>query len=173
LANTKAMFKLNELFPHDDVVTLRGNALNEVIARELGYRQGRDLSLPEQEQTWFAQPAGQTDYEPLPPDAMEFSSNTSLALSLPLPEPTDCYEDWIHTEMGPEGRWIVRLIRFYRAKASQPWKSRELYVADRDDDPVPIATAYGRAWLFSHSTCPTGQRTSAYDHTTLAGKPAA
>lgn len=167
------MFTLKHLFPQDDVVTLRGTTLNQAIARQLGYRQGRDLSLPQQEQTWFARPAGQTDYEPLSPEAMEFSSNTSLVLALPLPEPTDCYEDWIHTEMGPEGRWIVRLIRFYRAKASQPWKSRELYVADRDDDPIPMATAYGRAWLLSHSTCPADQRTSSFEQTTFAGKPAA
>lgn len=166
------MLRWNELFPEDDVLTLRGEPLDEAIARELGYRQGRDLSMQQHEQTWFARPAGHTDYKPVPPEAIQFSSNTSLVLSLPLPEPTDCYEDWIHTEMGPEGRWIVRLTRFYRAKASQPWKSRELYVADRDDDPVPMATAYGRAWLFSHSTCPSDQRPSFYEQT-VAGKPAA
>ena len=96
--------------------------------------------------------------QPVGPAAMAFSTDSGLVMGLPLPVPNDCCEDWIHTEMGPRGRWIVRLIRFYRAEASQPWKSRELYVVDRDDDPISLATAYGRAWLFSHSTWPATQR---------------
>jgi hypothetical protein len=64
--------------------------------------------------------------------------------------------------MGPRGRWIVRLLRFYRAERAHPWKSKELYVADRDEESVPMATAYGRAWLFSSVTWPPTQATQEY-----------
>jgi hypothetical protein len=148
------MSNVAHLFPHDDVLTLEGTALNKAIARQLGYRLGSESSVREHGQQWYAPSAGQENYRPLAPDDVEFSTNSALVLGLPLPLPSECYEDWVHTEMGPRGRWIVRLIRFYRADAAQPWKSRELYVADRDDDSIPLATAYGRAWLFSHHTWP-------------------
>lgn len=149
------MSNLARLFPHDEVLRLEGTALNQAIARQLGYRS--DSALTKNEQAWFA-PGPDLSDQPVSPGAMAFSTDCGLVMGLPLPLPNDCCEDWIHTEMGPRGRWIVRLIRFYRAEASQPWKSRELYVADRDDDPIPLATAYARAWLFSHSTWPAMQR---------------
>jgi hypothetical protein len=109
----------------DEVLELEGCDLNNAISLELGSHEGLD-----------------------------FATNTWLMATLPLPTPTDCYEDWIHTELGPHGRWIVRLLRFYRADRTQPWKSKELYVADRDELSVPLATAYGRAWLLSCKTFP-------------------
>lgn len=148
------MSNLAHLFPNDDVLALEGIALNKAIARQLGYRLGGELSIREQSQKWFAPMSDGPHYQPIGQEELEFATNAGLVLGLPLPVPNECAEDWIHLEMGPRGRWIVRLIRFYRADAMQPWKSRELYVADRDDDSVPLATAYGRAWLFSHSTWP-------------------
>lgn len=88
------------------------------------------------------------------PSDRDFSTDLALVVSLPLPERTDDYEDWIHAEMGPQGRWIVRLLRFNRTERTQPWKCKELYAADRDEDSVSLATAYGRAWLFSWATWP-------------------
>jgi hypothetical protein len=161
------MSNLARLFPHDDVLTLEGTALNVAIARQLGYRPGSELPAKEPEHEWFAPAPDHADFQRVGPAGMAFSTDSALVLALPLPVPTDCCEDWIHTEMGPRGRWIIRLIRFYRADASQPWKSRELYVADRDDDPIPLATAYGRAWLFSHSTWP-GSTLPAKQRMTLA-----
>ncbi len=147
------MSNLAQLLPFHELLALKGVPLNQAIARQLREQQGADSPCSEHAIT-----AG--------PGALEFATNTSLVLSLPLPEASECCEDWIHTEMGPEGRWIIRLVRFYRAKATQPWKSKELYVADRDDDPVPIATAYGRAWLFSHATWPAAAkpRTLTFPH---------
>jgi hypothetical protein len=87
-------------------------------------------------------------------DDTNFAGDIASLLSLPLPEPTDCYEDWIHTEQGARGRWIVRLVRFFRAARVQPWQSKELYVAEGDEQTDSMATAYGRAWLFSHTTWP-------------------
>ncbi len=162
------MSNLAHIFPYDDVLALEGTALNKAIARQLGYRLGSELSLSEREREWFAPTPGRAEYQPIGPDGIEFSTNTALVLGLPLPVPNDCYEDWIHTELGPHGRWIVRLIRFYRADATQPWKSRELYVADRDDNSIPLATAYGRAWLFSHSTWPGSKVPPATKKMTLA-----
>ncbi len=144
----------------DDLLGLEAARLDQAIARQLGYRLGRELSPaerrsfsdPQYDDQWFALAPDQASYEPL--KLTNFSSNTALILSLPLPHPTDRYEDWIHTEIGPRGRWIVRLLRFSRTGTTQPWKSKELFVADRDEDPIPLATAYGRAWLFSHYTWP-------------------
>jgi hypothetical protein len=155
------MWTLPHLFGDDDVLTLEGARLNEAIARQLGYRQGKDVPSNGHSDEWFSRMPGRPGYEPIGAEAMQFSTNTALALALALPDPTDCCEDWIHTEMGPQGRWIVRLIRFYRAHPDRPWKSKELYVADRDDTSVPVATAYGRAWLFSHSTWPAAKRSPA------------
>ncbi len=145
----------------DDVLGLESTCLDQAIARRLGYRLGRELSFVERhffsapvyDDHWFAWIPQQHSYAPLlgPTD---FSTNTALVLSLPLPQPSDRYEDWIHTEMGPRGRWIVRLLRLSRAGPNYPWNSRELFVIDRDEDPIPLATAYGRAWLFSHYTWP-------------------
>jgi len=161
------MSNLAHIFPHDDVLALAGSALNVAIARQLGYRLGGELSR-DQAQDWFAPLSGGADYRVMSREQLEFATNSALVLGLPLPVPNDCCEDWIHTEMGPRGRWIVRLIRFYRADAVQPWKSRELYVADRDDESVPLATAYGRAWLFSHSTWPGSKYAPASKKMTLA-----
>lgn len=157
----------------NDVLTLDGVRLEKAIARELGYRQGRELLLRNHEEDWYAPSPGKAEYQPLQSQDLAFSTNAALLLPLPLPGPTDCCEDWIHTEMGPQGRWIVRLVRFYRPTAAQPWKSKELYVADRDDDQIPLATAYGRAWLFSHTTWPAEKHAASYDEHRFAGKPAA
>ena len=148
------MSNLARLFPHDDVLTLQGTDLDLAIARHLSYRLGSELPIKGREHEWFAPGPDRVNYQPVGAAGIAFSTNCALVMGLPLPVPTDCCEDWIHTEMGPRGRYIVRLIRFYRSEASHPWKSRELYVADGDDDPIPLATAYGRAWLFSHSTWP-------------------
>ncbi len=149
------MLNVAHILPTDDLLALEGTALDTAVARQLGYRLGAELSRDGDGQTWFA-PASQNgdDYRPIAPEQIRFSTNTALALSLPLPTATDCHEDWIHVEMGPRGRWIVRLIRFYRGEPTQPWKSRELYVEDHDDASIPMATAYSRAWLFSRSSWP-------------------
>lgn len=125
--------RISQAFDSEEVLELEGAALNAAIAHRLGLQEARD-----------------------------FSTNLSSVMSLALPTPTDCYEDWIHTELGPRGRWIVRLLRFYRAERAQPWKSKELYLADRDEQSVPMATAYGRAWLFSWATWPDGQSIHEY-----------
>lgn len=148
------MLNLAHILPTEDLLALEGSALNAAVARQLGYCLGAELSRPGQEQAWFAPTTEETEYRPIGPDQLEFSTNAALALSLPLPAATDCHEDWIHVEMGPRGRWIVRLIRFYRGESTQPWKSRELYVEDHDDASIPMATAYSRAWLFSRSSWP-------------------
>jgi hypothetical protein len=128
------MSHYNESFcTGEDVLTLAGAQLNAAIARQLGSSETRD-----------------------------FATNIFSLISLALPDPTDCYQDWIHTEHGPSGRWIVRLMRFYRTDPTQPWKSKELYVADADEEVTPLATAYGRAWLFSHKTWPPGHTKSDY-----------
>lgn len=140
---------------------LEAARLDEAIARRLGYRRGRELSQIERQafsdhqydDRWFVQTDGGS-YRVLRPEATDFAGNAALVLTLPLPQATDRYEDWIHTEIGPRGRWIVRLLRFSRTGPTQPWKSKELFVADRDEDPIPLPTAYGRAWLFSHATWP-------------------
>lgn len=164
------MSNLAYTFPHDDVLTLKGAELNEAVAQQLGYRLGRELSMAGREAEWFAPDEHDGNYRPVRPEAMDYAANSALALALPLPDPSDCCEDWIHIEMGPQGRWIVRLVRFYRANASQPWKSREAYVADRDDEAIPMATAYARAWLLSHSTWPrTKIASSTKTKMTLAG----
>jgi hypothetical protein len=120
---------LRQIFnPHDRVLALEGSDLDKAIARQVGS------------------------------DALQYTDNLPAALALPLPPPTDCCEDWIHIERGPHGRWILRLMRSYRADPSQPWASREVYVADADEEPVPLATAYGRAWLYSYATWPVAER---------------
>jgi hypothetical protein len=123
----------NAFHPNEDVLLLEGAHLNQAITEQLGTH-----------------------------NAVDFSTDLASVFSLSLPDPTDCYEDWIHTEQGPRGRWIIRLLRFYRAERSQPWKSKELYVADRDEHAVPMATAYGRAWLYSHATWPVAQTKETY-----------
>jgi hypothetical protein len=125
--------RIRQAFDSEEVLELEGAALNAAIVDRLGSEAGSD-----------------------------FSTNLSSVMSLALPLPTDCYEDWIHTELGPRGRWIVRLLRFYRAERTHPWESKELYVADRDELSVPMATAYGRAWLFSWATWPDGQAIHEY-----------
>ena len=125
--------RINQAVDSEEVLELEGAALNATIAHQLGSENTSD-----------------------------FSANLSSVMSLALPVPTDCYEDWIHTEVGPRGRWIVRLLRFYRTERDQPWKSKELYVADRDEQSVPMATAYGRAWLFSWATWPDGHTIHEY-----------
>jgi hypothetical protein len=152
----------NALHELDDVLELEETRLEEAIARQLGYRLGRELSPkerrmfadPQYDAQWFAFVPGRAAYEPVPPVTTDFSRNMALVCSLPLPEASDRYEDWIHAEMGPNGRWIVRLLRFNRAGLTFPWKSTELFIADSDDDPIPLATAYGQAWLCSHYTWP-------------------
>lgn len=126
------MHLVNAMFP-DDLLKLEGLHLNHAISRQLGYSEGQD-----------------------------FSSDITLVMSLALPEPTERFEDWVHTEFGPRGRWIVRLIRFYRAERPQPWRSKELYMVDSDEQSVSMATAYGRAWLFSHATWPPAQEKDGY-----------
>lgn len=152
----------------DDVLGLEGPPLERAVARQLGYRLGRELSFAERpffsdrryDDRWFAWAPQRGSYEPFD-GPTDFSTNPSLVQSLPLPFPTERYEDWIHTEMGPDGRWIVRLMRLSRAGADYQWNSKELYVADRDDDPIPLATAYGRAWLISHYTWPESEQSDA------------
>lgn len=126
------MRPVNALYP-DDVFRLDGIQLNHAIACQLGSCEDQD-----------------------------FSTDITLVMSLALPDPTECFEDWIHVELGPRGRWIVRLIRFYRAERPQPWRSKELYIADSDEQSVSMATAYGRAWLFSHATWPPAQEKDGY-----------
>lgn len=152
------MLNVAHILPTDDLLALEGEALDTAVARQLGYRLGAELAR--QDQSWFAPaPQDPDDFRPVTPEQVRFSTDTALALSLPLPAATDCHEDWIHVEMGPRSRWIVRLIRFYRGEATQPWKSRELYVEDHDDASIPMATAYSRAWLFSRSSWPSPKPT--------------
>jgi hypothetical protein len=87
-------------------------------------------------------------------EAVNYAENIGSLISLALPEPTDRCEDWIHLERGPQKRWIVRLMRFYRAEPKHPWASREQYVADADEQTIALGTAYGRAWLYSHTSWP-------------------
>ncbi len=89
--------RISQAFDSEEVLELEGAALNAAIVDRLGSEAGSD-----------------------------FSTNLSSVMSLALPLPTDCYEDWIHTELGPRGRWIVRLLRFYRAERTQPWGKQRI-----------------------------------------------
>ena len=147
------------VFPDDDVLSLEGARLNHTIARQLGYRQGHELSLKDGlEEAWFVCSVDRKDSEPIHLHSIDFATDPLLALSLPIPSATTCCEDWIHVEMGPQLRWIIRLIRFSRERRKKPWRSKELYLVEQDQEPIPFATAYGRAWLLSIYTWPPHHR---------------
>lgn len=146
---------------YDGIVTLEGASLNHAIARMLGYQPWGELP-PDQrhafrqayyQNTWFELTAD-LGYQPIPSDKMNFATEIALAASLPLCENTHRFEDWIHVERGGMAQWIIRLVRLSRCNSELPGEREDLYVADGRKDAIPMATAYGRAWLLSHWACP-------------------
>jgi hypothetical protein len=146
---------------YDGIVTLEGALLNQAIARILGYQPWAELPLEQRhafrqayhQTTWFEWTAD-SGYQPVPQDKMNFATEIALAAALPLCETVHRFEDWIHVERGGKTQWVIRLVRLSRGTSESPWQREDLYVADGRKDDIPMATAYGRAWLLSHWACP-------------------